>query len=122
MAGNVPQARKLAGKPFQEIRETIDLLRRIGFRHLLAAGVVPVRVASPVDQFDADTPFVEVFYVVRDTLDRNPLFNGTISFYVEVTGVSGSAFGVVDTFSVFPRGCEIGKLRAVNHDQVDPVR
>ena len=61
-------------------------------------------------------------HVVRHPVQRGPEFGQAVPVDIEVAAVAGLAFCVVKLFTVFPRGRQVGQLRAMDDDAFDVGR
>lgn len=119
MSGNSIQTRQTPHQVLQQLDQGENLLIRIGFVHLLVAGMEPVGIATPIDQFYADATSIETSYMVSNTGDGNPLFQKAITVNIKMTAIAGLGLWVHDFLTPLTCLSQVRQFGAVNYHQVD---
>ena len=104
-----------------ETHQAVYLNIRIGFLRFLFFAVVPVGVASLINQFNTNGLLVVVFYVVRDAIDRHPLMDAAIAINIKVSRITGATV-IQHFFAVASGSCQIRQLGTMYHQQADGFR
>jgi len=116
------QARQRTAQLCKQAEQGFDLRLGVRLAHPLMARIVPVRIASKVDQFDADRTRVEAEGMVRHAQLTDEARNAAVTINVIVPAVAGGGLRVLDAFPELSRHGHVGQLRAMDHDQVDAIR
>ena len=116
------QLRQFSAQFLQQSNQAVYLCHRVRVSHNLPARVKPIRVTTVVDQFNSNAALIETLYVMGGSLQRNPLFNPAISFYIVMSRIAGTGFRIVNALTIIPRCRQVRKLGAVDDDKVYGIK
>jgi len=118
MSGDPFQVWQFSSQFKQQAYQAVYLGHWVRIGHDLLAGIKPVRVTTVIIQFYSNAARIETANVMGDSFRWNPSFNSPISFYIEMSRVTGAGFRIVDALTVISCSNKIRKLGAVDNDKV----
>ena len=116
------QVRQFGAQFLQQSNQAVYLGQWVSISHDLLARIKPIRVTTVIVQFNSNAALIETPDVMGGSLQRNPLFNPAISFYIVMSRVAGAGFRIVNVLTVIPGYRQVRKFGAMDDDKVYGIK